>query len=205
MTLPECTTVFPIGDPTGPSQGPASAGAIHVRKTIPVLFEEQAARTPDAVAVVYEDAELTYRELNERANRLAHYLRALGAGPGARIGICVERSLAMVVGVLGILKAGCAYVPLDRNYPQERISYMVEDSEAEILLVEEKLAEKISSSRARLVVFERERKENRAAIQRKPCQPNYPGPSRLRYLHLRINRQAQGRVHLSSQRGAPGL
>jgi len=159
VTLRECTTVFPIRDATTPSQGPASAAAVHLHKTIPVLFEEQAERIPDAVAVVYEGAELTYRELNERANRLAHYLRGLGAGPGARIGICVERSLEMVVGVLGILKAGCAYVPLDRNYPQERISYMVEDSEAEILLVEEKLVEKVGSSRARLVVFESEREK----------------------------------------------
>jgi non-ribosomal peptide synthetase component F len=109
------------------------------------LFEEQAARTPESVAVVYESAKLTYRELNERANRLGHYLRGVGAAPGARIGICVERSLEMVVGVLGILKAGCAYVPLDRNYPQERLTYMAEDSEAEILLVQEKLAEKVSS------------------------------------------------------------
>jgi len=159
VTLRECTTVFPIRDATTPSQGPASAAAVHLHKTIPVLFEEQAERIPDAVAVVYEGAELTYRELNERANRLAHYLRGLGAGPGARIGICVERSLEMVVGVLGILKAGCAYVPLDRNYPQERISYMVEDSVAEILLVEEKLVEKVGSSRARLVVFESEREK----------------------------------------------
>lgn len=159
MTLRECTTVFPVGDASRPSHEPASAAAIHLHKTIPVLFEEQAERTPDAVAVVYEGAELTYRDLNERANRLAHYLRGLGAGPGARIGICVERSLETVVGVLGILKAGCAYVPLDRNYPQERLRYMVEDSEAEILLVEEKLAEKVGSSRARLVVFEREREK----------------------------------------------
>jgi len=159
VTLRECTTVFTIGDATTPSQEPAGAAALHLHKTIPVLFEEQAARTPDAVAVVFEGAELTYRELNERANRLAHYLRGLGAGPGARIGICVERSLQMVVGVLGILKAGCAYVPLDRNYPQERITYMVEDSEAEILLVEEKLAEKVGASPARLVVFEREREK----------------------------------------------
>lgn len=159
MTLRECTTVFPVGTATSPSQEPSSTAAVHLHKTISELFEEQATRTPDAVAVVYEGAELTYRDLNERANRLAHYLRGLGAGPDARIGICVERSLEMVVGMLAILKAGCAYVPLDRNYPQERLNYMVEDSEAEILLVEEKLAEKVRSSRARLVIFERQREK----------------------------------------------
>ena len=122
MTLRECTAVFPIGDATRPSHEPASAAAVHLHKTISVLFEEQAGRTPDAIAVVYEGAELTYRDLNERANGLAHYLRSPGAGVGARIGICVERSLEMVVGVLGILKAGCAYVPLYRNYRQEHSS-----------------------------------------------------------------------------------
>jgi non-ribosomal peptide synthetase component F len=80
-----------------------------------VLFEERTARVPDAVAVVYEGAELTYRDLNERANRLAHYLRGLGAAPGARIGICVERSLEMVVGMLGILKVGDACFDLNSH------------------------------------------------------------------------------------------
>ena len=75
-------------------------------------------RTPDAIAVVYEDAQWTYRELNRRANQLAHHLRALGVGPEVRVGLCVERSLEMVAGVLGILKAGGAYVPLDPPIPR---------------------------------------------------------------------------------------
>src|SRR5215212_605831 len=81
------------------------------------LFEEQVARTPEAVAVVYEAEQLSYRELNERANQLAHHLRGLGVGPEVLVGICMERSLEMVVGLLGILKAGGAYVPLDPSYP----------------------------------------------------------------------------------------
>src|SRR5229473_7813053 len=81
--------------------------------TLTELFEQQVERTPEAVAVVFEDQHLTYRQLNERANQLAHYLRALGVGPEVLVGICVERSLEMVVGLLGILKAGGAYVPLD--------------------------------------------------------------------------------------------
>ena len=86
------------------------------------LFEEQSLRTPDAVAVVFENQQLTYHELNSRANQLAHYLRSLGVGADVLVGICVERSLEMVVGLLGILKAGGAYVPLDPEYPQERLT-----------------------------------------------------------------------------------
>ena len=82
------------------------------------LFEAQVERTPDAVAVVYEDQRLTYRELDRRANQLAHYLRARGVGPEVLVGLCVERSLEMMIGLLGILKAGGAYVPLDPSYPR---------------------------------------------------------------------------------------
>ncbi len=81
------------------------------------LFEAQVERTPDAVAVVFESEQLTYQELNARANQLAHYLRSLGVKPEVLVGICVERSLAMVIGLLAILKAGGAYVPLDPAYP----------------------------------------------------------------------------------------
>nr|WP_317616852.1 condensation domain-containing protein [Nostoc sp. PA-18-2419] len=91
-------------------------------KCIHQLFEEQIARTPDAVAVVFAGQQLTYRELNYRANQLAHYLRCLGVGADVLVGICVERSLEMIVGLLGILKAGGAYVPLDPVYPQDRLS-----------------------------------------------------------------------------------
>jgi amino acid adenylation domain-containing protein len=98
------------------------------------LFEAQAARTPGSVAVVFEGERVTYAELNARANRLAHHLRALGVGPDVRVGICVERSVEMVVGLLGILKAGGAYVPLDSSYPVDRLRNMVEDSAPAVLL-----------------------------------------------------------------------
>jgi hypothetical protein len=98
------------------------------------LFEAQAARRPDAVAVAQEDDQLSYGELNARANRLARRLRALGVRPDARVGLCVERSLDMAVGLLGILKAGGAYVPLDPAYPIERLSYMVADSRPVVVL-----------------------------------------------------------------------
>ena len=92
------------------------------------LFEEQVARTPEAVAVVFEDRQLSYGELNAHANQLAHHLIALGIRPDDRVGICMERSLEMVVGLLGILKAGGAYVPLDPSDPAQRLAYVLEDS-----------------------------------------------------------------------------
>ena len=102
--------------------------------TVAELFAAQAARTPDAVAVVFEDHELSYRQLDERANQLAHHLRGLGVGPEVVVGLCVERSLEMIVGLLGILKAGGAYLPLDPGYPPERLAFMLEDSRAPVLL-----------------------------------------------------------------------
>ncbi|MBW8310152.1 MAG: AMP-binding protein, partial [Candidatus Paracaedibacteraceae bacterium] len=95
-------------------------------KTIHQLFEEQVRRTPDNIAVVYENEELTYQQLNERANQLAHHLRALGVKPDTLVAIAVERSLEMIVGILGILKAGGAYVPLDPSYPTTRLQFMLE-------------------------------------------------------------------------------
>jgi amino acid adenylation domain-containing protein len=108
-------------------------------KLVHQLFEEQVEKTPDAVAVVYEDATLSYRELNRRANQLAHYLREFGVGPDERVAICMERSLEMVVGLLGVLKAGGAYVPLDPAYPTERLQYMLEDSAPVVLLTQDHL------------------------------------------------------------------
>src|SRR5262245_1321625 len=99
-------------------------------------FEAQVARTPDAVAVVCNDKHLIYRELNRRANQLASYLRAFGVAPEVLVGICVERSLEMVVGLLAILKAGGAFVPLDPTYPRERLAFMLQDSQVPVLLTE---------------------------------------------------------------------
>jgi amino acid adenylation domain-containing protein len=107
------------------------------------LFEAQVERTPDRIAVVFEDKELTYRELNERANKLAHYLRKKGVGPEVLVGICMERSIEMVVGLLGILKAGGAYVPLDPAYPQERLSFMIRDTGLSFVLTQSWLMERI--------------------------------------------------------------
>jgi amino acid adenylation domain-containing protein len=103
------------------------------------LFEAQAERTPDAEAVRFQEESLTYGELNGRANRLAHSLRRRGVGPEVRVGICLERSLEMVVGILAVLKAGGAYVPLDPAYPADRLAFMLADSAAAVLLTQEGL------------------------------------------------------------------
>jgi amino acid adenylation domain-containing protein len=113
------------------------------QKLIHHLFEEQVERTPEAVAVVYEDQQLTYRELDRRANQLAHYLLTLGVGPESRVGICMERSLEMTVGLLGILKAGGAYLPLDPAYPAERLRLMLDDSDARVLIAQRRIADRL--------------------------------------------------------------
>ncbi|MBV9791263.1 MAG: SDR family NAD(P)-dependent oxidoreductase, partial [Chloroflexi bacterium] len=105
------------------------------------LFEAQVERTPDAIAVIFEDQQLTYAELDRRANQLAHHLQARGVGPDRLVGVCVERSPEMVIALLAVLKAGGAYVPLDPNYPSERIRYVLEDSRAALLLTQASLLE----------------------------------------------------------------
>jgi len=108
------------------------------------LFEAQVEQTPEAVAVMFGGQQLTYRELNCRANQVAHHLCSLGVGRDALVGICVERSLEMAVGLLGILKAGGAYVPLDPAYPQERLAFMLQDAQVSVLLTQQRLVEKLS-------------------------------------------------------------
>ena len=122
--------------------------------TLTELFEEQVKKTPGAVAVVYEGEEVTYEELNRRANQLAHYLVELGVGPEVRVGLCVERSVEMVVGLLGILKAGGAYVPLDPEYPGERLRFMVEDAGSAVILTQANLRERLVFSGAEAFCFD---------------------------------------------------
>ncbi|MEH2032602.1 MAG: non-ribosomal peptide synthase/polyketide synthase [Nostoc sp.] len=123
-------------------------------KCIHQLFEEQVQRTPDAVAVVFGNQQLTYQQLNCRANQLAHYLQTLGIKPDVLVGLCVERSLEMMVGVLAILKAGGAYVPLDPDYPTERLSFMLEDAQVSVLLGQQKLVESLPKHHARVVCLD---------------------------------------------------
>lgn len=128
-----------------------------IKQCIHNLFEaqvERASLTPDAIAVVFEDQQLTYRELNQRANQLAHHLRSLGVGPEVLVGICMERSLEMMVGLLGILKAGGAYVPLDSAYPQERLALILEDAKPLVLLTQKHLVAELPKHRAKVVCID---------------------------------------------------
>ncbi|MBN3938515.1 amino acid adenylation domain-containing protein [Nostoc sp. NMS9] len=118
------------------------------------LFETQVEKTPDAIAVVFENEQISYRELNQRANQLAHYLQSLGVGSEVLVGLCVERSLEMVIGVLGILKAGGAYVPLDYAYPQERLAFMLQDAQVSVLLTQEKLKSGLPNHQAEIVCLD---------------------------------------------------
>jgi len=123
-------------------------------KCIHQLFEEQVEKTPYATALVFEEQQLTYWELNQRANQLAHYLRKQGVGPEALVGMCVERSLEMVVGLLGILKAGGAYVPLDPEYPKERLAFVLDDAQISILLTQLKLLPRFADLRAHVLCID---------------------------------------------------
>jgi amino acid adenylation domain-containing protein/non-ribosomal peptide synthase protein (TIGR01720 family) len=125
-------------------------------KCIHHLFEEQVESTPDAVAVVFKNQQLTYQQLNQRANQLAHHLLSLGVGPEVPVGICVERSLEMLVGLLAILKAGGAYVPLDPNYPHERLSYLLSDSGIGVLVTNHQLFASVASPNVQKVYMDRE-------------------------------------------------
>ncbi|NEP88104.1 MAG: amino acid adenylation domain-containing protein, partial [Okeania sp. SIO2C2] len=118
------------------------------------LFEEQVEKTPDAIAVVFEEQKLTYSQLNRKANQLAHYLQKLGVAPESLVGICIERSIEMVVGILAILKAGGAYVPLDPSYPSERLAYMMSDAQVSVLLTLESLVTLLPEHQAQIVCLD---------------------------------------------------
>jgi amino acid adenylation domain-containing protein len=118
------------------------------------IFETQAARTPDAVAVLCGDTSLTYHELNCRANQVAHYVQTLGVGPEGLVGLCIERSLAMGIGLLGILKAGAAYIPLDPTYPPERLAGMLKDAQPAVVLTQEHLVANLPAHDAHVVCLD---------------------------------------------------
>jgi len=118
------------------------------------LVEAQARECPDAVAVVADDRQLTYGDLNRKSNQLARYLRSLGVGPESRVGLCLNRSIEMVVGVFGVLKAGAAYVPMDPAYPSSRLAFILEDSKASVVLSDERLAASLPKHTARVVCLD---------------------------------------------------
>ena len=150
------------------------------RENLTELFAAQAELHADAVALVCGDEQVSYAELNERANQLAHHLRALGVGPEVRVGLCVERSVEMVVGVLGILKAGGAYVPLEPAYPQDRLRFMIDDARVSILLTQQNLPLDLSDGLAHVIYLDRDWPEIAAQESNNP--PNEIQPENLAYV-----------------------
>jgi len=135
------------------------------------IFESQVDRTPENVAVVYEDRELTYRELDLRANRLAHYLQKQGVGPEVPVGLYMERSVEMVVGIYGIIKAGGAYVPFDPEYPSDRLAFMLEDTRVPVLLTQDHLTSNLPDHDAHVIRLDTDwGKVSREPSHRPPCE-----------------------------------
>lgn len=124
-------------------------------KCIHELFEQQVRETPDTVALICDDRQVAYRELNEQANQLAHYLRKRGVGPDTRVGVCVERSTDMIVVLLGILKAGGAYVPLDPDYPRTRLQFMLADAQVPVLITQEALLKNLPGNTTEIIYLDR--------------------------------------------------
>jgi amino acid adenylation domain-containing protein len=138
------------------------------------LFEAQAEKTPDAVALNFEEQHLTYAELNARANQLAHYLIEQGVGPEVLVGICMERSLDMVIGLLGILKAGGVYVPLDPTYPEERLRYMLDDADIRLLLTRQNWAGLVVSAQRPTVYLDQDWSSINSCLDSNPAVRNHP-------------------------------
>ncbi|TBR56738.1 non-ribosomal peptide synthetase [Westiellopsis prolifica IICB1] len=120
------------------------------------IFETQVEQTPDAVAVVFLDQKITYRELNQRANQLAHYLQKFGVAPEVLVGICMQRSIDLIIGLLAIFKAGGAYIPLDPSYPQERLGFMLADTQAPVLLTQQPLLDLLPKNDAQIICIDRD-------------------------------------------------
>ncbi|MBD0385108.1 MAG: amino acid adenylation domain-containing protein, partial [Nostoc sp. C3-bin3] len=132
------------------------------------MFEMQVERSPQAIAVIFEDTQLTYQQLNQQANQLAHHLRNLGVGSEVLVGICLERSLEMIIGILGILKAGGAYVPLDPAYPPERLAFILSDTQTPVLLTQEKLVKNLPPHQAQVVCLDSNWQGNTQYSQENP-------------------------------------
>ena len=199
-------------------QGRSGGGSVAVERqrtcgcasTLPALFAAQAQRTPDAVAVVYEERRLSYAALEAHSNQLAHHLRGLGVGPETVVGLCVERSVEMVIGLLGILKAGGAYLPLDPGYPAERLSFMLADAGVAVLVSQSGLLERLGERLGELPALMRRGgrwcgRWRGSSCGWTPTGPRSRGSRRARRRsrsipatrpmssHLRLNRNPQGR------------
>ena len=173
------------------------------RRSVHQLVEEQAQRTPDAVAVIDENRQITYGELNARANRLAYKLVNLGVGPGTVVGICLERSLEILVGLLATLKAGGGYLPLDPAHPAQRLAYMLGDSAARVLLCEKQMMSDLSGSTA--TVLPLEKWDNIAAGASNENPPCRVGPDDVAYVLYTSGSTGKPKGVLISQRALVNL
>src|SRR6185369_2730054 len=144
------------------------------------LFEQQAESTPDNVALTFEGQSLTYAQLNRKANQLAHYLRGLGAQPETKIGICLDRSLEMIVAVWAILKSGAAYVPLDPKYTQDRLDYMSDDAGVALLVTKEAFADRGQGNDVRVIRVDADR--DLIALEPETNPPAVASPENLAYI-----------------------
>jgi amino acid adenylation domain-containing protein len=158
----------------------ATAADFAREKCIHTLFEEQATRSPGAMAVAYGQQSLTYQELDSWANQIARHLQALGAGPDVLVGLCLERSLDMVVSILGILKAGAAYVPLDASYPQDRLAFMIDDARLSLLLTHTNLVQRFPAHNTKLLCLDTAWDQIARESTAKPS--SLVGPNNLAYV-----------------------
>jgi amino acid adenylation domain-containing protein len=157
----------------------------HKKYCLHHLFEEQVLRVPDTVAVIFENTALTYRQLNQRSNQLAHHLRTLNLGPGNLTGIFLNRSAEMLIALLGALKAGTAYVPLDPDYPSERLAYMIKDADLSVLITQDSLMPELPQSDARIVCLDADANkiaEHSCENPRAVNDDHPPGPDNLAYV-----------------------
>src|SRR5437879_1204434 len=149
-------------------------------QTFTRLLESQVAQTPNNIAVAFEGDTLTYAELDARATQLARYLRSSGATTEQVVAVCVDRSLEMAIGILGILKSGAAYLPLDPDYPKERLAFMLEDARPSIVLTKSDLAKQLPETRSRIVQLD---KDQRVIAQHSTDNPaDAPQPGDLAYV-----------------------
>ena len=161
--------------------------------TVQGLVQEQVGRSPEATAVVCGETALSYRELNSRANQFAHYLMGRGVGRGSLVAVCVDRSADLVMALLGILKAGAAYVPLDPDYPAQRLQVMLEDTQAPVIVTQEQFGDRLPATTAVPVFLDRDWPAIAEEVDTDPEPRSGPDRGRLHDLHFRLDRHSQRR------------
>ena len=166
------------------------------------LFEDQARARPDAVAVTFDGQHLSYAALNDRANRVARRLQLLGVEPGSIVALCAERSLELVVGILGILKAGAAYLPLDPRDPKDRLEFMLADTAASVLLTHQAVGVASELSGIKIVLLEDVLGDPDLHGSGQSGRSDFTGQPGLRHLHVGLDRSTQRRTDYTRQRRA---